>query len=233
MPQFSDDLYLGPVRSRLGISGGPSKMAEGLGPLRPPFLYDIVPAAPDADGAVETQAATLVGGLATGINGALASGGVATFDVPRNVVAAWTGTAVITVTGTDVYGRRQVESSGSGTSLAGKKAFKTVTGIAVSADVTGLTVGTGNVLGLPVRVTDAGYLLRVGWDNALADNAGTFVAADATAVTATTGDTRGTFVPGSAPNGTRRLIVAIAPNGIQIGPDATDVGVYGLVPFAG
>ena len=64
-----------------------------------------------------------------------ASGGVATFDVPRNVVAAWTTTAVLTVTGTE-YGKVVVESAASGTSMTGKKAFKTVTGVAASTAVT-------------------------------------------------------------------------------------------------
>ncbi len=227
----SDDLHLGPVRKRGSISRTPTAQDRGVGPLGRIYVYDIVPAAPDADGAVASQAATAASGLATGINGALASGGVATFDVPRNVVAAWTGTAILTVTGTDAYGRVQTESSASGTSLAGKKAFKTVTGISVSANVTGLTVGTGDVFGLPFRVIDAGYIVRAGWAGALAEDAGTFVAADVTSpATATTGDPRGTFDPSSAANGSRRLVIAMALTGLQVGPDATDLGVYGVTP---
>jgi hypothetical protein len=118
--------------------------------------------------------------------------------------------------------------------MAGKKAFTTITSVSVSADVTSATVGTGDVFGLPFRVMDGGYLVRVGWDSAIADNAGTFVAADATSpATATTGDPRGTFDPSSAANGSRRLVIAMALTGIQVGPDATDVGVYGVAPFAG
>lgn len=118
------------------------------------------PDAADADGAVASQACTAASGLATGINGALASGGVATFDVPRNIVAAWTGTAVLTVTGTDAYGSTMVESSASGTSHTGAKAFKTVTDVSVSADVTGLTIGTGDVLGLPFFLAQKGEILQ-------------------------------------------------------------------------
>ena len=72
------------------------------------------PLAADANGVCASQGGTAA--TAMNINGALASGGVATFDVPRNVVAAWTGTAVLTVTGTDDYGNAIVESSASGTS---------------------------------------------------------------------------------------------------------------------
>ena len=168
------------------------------------------PSASDSDGAVASQAATAAGGLATGINGALASGGVATFDVPRNVVAAWTGTAVLTVTGTDEYGNVVRESSASGTSLTGKKAFKTVTAVSTSADITGLTVGTSKVLGLPVFLSNAVEVLKEIEDGAAATS-GTVVAGDTTAATATTGDVRGTYAPNGTPNGSLRfeLIVAL------------------------
>lgn len=178
----------------------------------------------DADGAVASQAATAADGLATGINGALASGGVATFDVPRNVVAAWTTTAVLTVTGTDAFGNTIVESSASGTSMTGKKAFKTITDIAVSVDVTGLTVGNGDVLGIPVFLPSAGMVLKELQDGAAA-TAGTLVAGVATnPATATTGDVRGTYDPNAACDGAKafQLIAAI--------PDPTDKGV---AQFAG
>jgi hypothetical protein len=173
------------------------------------------PATADADGAVASQAATAASGLATGINGALAASGVATFDVPRNVVAAWTGTSVLTVTGTDEFGNVVIESSASGTSFTGKKAFKTVTGISVSADVTGLTVGTGVVLGLPCFLGDADEILIEQANGTTVTN-GTFVAGDGLTPTATTGDVRGTYSPFTAPNGTNSytaIILARDPNG--------------------
>lgn len=168
------------------------------------------PIASDADGAVASQACTAASGLATGINGALASGGVATFDVPRAVVAAWTNTAVLTVTGTDEYGVVIRESSASGTSLTGKKAFKTVTGVSTSADITGLTVGTGKVLGLPVFLPNGVEVLKEIEDGAAA-TAGTIVAGVTTTASATTGDVRGTYAPNSNPDGSKafELIVAL------------------------
>jgi hypothetical protein len=157
--------------------------------------------------------------LATGINGALASGGVATFDVPRNVVGAWTGTAVMTVTGTDVYGETVVESSASGTSLTGKKAFKTVTAVSVSADVTAATVGSGDVLGLPVALPEKGLVVREMEDGA-APTAGTLVAAVRTTATATTGDVRGTYDPNSACDGAKAFqLLALLPNATDHGVD--------------
>jgi hypothetical protein len=170
------------------------------------------PIASDSDGAVASQACTAAGGLATGINGALASDDVATFDVPRNVVAAWTGTAILTVTGTDAFGNVLVESSGSGTSLTGKKAFKTITGVSTSADITGLTVGNSKVLGLPVFLGDALDVLREFEDEA-APTAGTVVAGITAAATATTGDVRGTYAPNSAPNGSKVFeLTALVPD---------------------
>ncbi|WP_137389150.1 hypothetical protein [Rhodoligotrophos defluvii] len=179
------------------------------------------PATADADGVCASQAITAAG--SGDINGALAAGGVATFDVPRNVVAAWTNTAVMTVTGTDEYGETLVESSASGTSMTGKKAFKTVTSVRVSADVTGATVGTGDVFGLPVFLPEVGFVLRELEDGGV-PTAGTVVAGATAAATATTGDVRGTFDPNSAANGSRAFsLLAFIP----------DPSYRGVVQYAG
>lgn len=170
----------------------------------------------DADGIVESQACTLATGLATGKNGVIADAtglltGDTILDVPRNIVAAWTNTAVLTVKGYDEYGNAMTESSASGTSLAGKKAFKKVTTITVSADVTGLTVGTGDVLGLPVFLPSIGCVLKEMQDAAVA-SAGTPLAGDTTAggSTATTGDVRGTYDPSAACNGEINFTLVVA-----------------------
>lgn len=169
------------------------------------------PATADADGISASQAL-----LASGSPSALLNGAVgAVLDVPRNVVAAWTGTAVLTVTGKDQYGQTVVERSASGTSLTGKKAFKSITSITTSADVTGLTVGTGTVLGLPVYLPTAGYVHAELQDGATVGSAGTFAAGLAanTASTATTADVRGTYAPNAAPDGSKAFsLVATLPD---------------------
>lgn len=192
-------------------------------PFSPLYVHDFgAVATADADGICASQSAT---GAAL-INGALASGGVATFDVPRNVVAAWTGTAVLTVTGTDLYGQTLIESSASGTSFAGKKAFKTITAVSTGAATTGLTVGSGDVLGLPFRV-DANGLVAARASNAI--DAGTFVAADTTSpATATTGDVRGTFDPAVTLNGTNKCKVVF-----EIADRSTKVGSFGVTQYSG
>lgn len=83
------------------------------------------------------------------LNGSLVSDGIAIFDVPRNVVAAWTTSATLTFTGKDEYGNTVVEQSAAGTSHTGKKAFKTLTSVFSDTAITSLTVGTGNKIGLP------------------------------------------------------------------------------------
>ena len=46
--------------------------------------------------------------------------------------------------------------------------------------------------------------------------------------TSTTGDVRGTYIPSSATNGSRRLVMAIAMPGIAVGPNSTRTGALGV-----
>lgn len=154
-----------------------------------------------AANAIAASQASSGGNNALAINGALATNGVATIPTPRNVVAAWTNTAIATITGTDQYGETMTEVSASGTSHTGKKAFATVTAVTFNAAVTGATVGTGVAIGLPYRV-DANGLIAARQTNTI--DAATFVPADTTSpATSSTGDTRGTVTFASAPDGTK------------------------------
>lgn len=112
----------------------------------------------DADGICVSQsiaAGTFSTATSATLDGALASTNAATgavevvLDVPRNVVAAWTTTAVLCIEGKDEYGNTVVEKSASGTSHTGKKAFKKITRVWSSVAITSASVGTGDVLGLP------------------------------------------------------------------------------------
>lgn len=151
------------------------------------------------------------------LNGALVSGGVATFDVPRNIIVDSGGadTAVLTFTGTDEYGDILVESitlNGT-TAVAGKKAFKTVTGCTSSATISnGAFAGTGNVFGLPIHVpkTTTGYIVKELEDDAPA-TAGTLVAGLTrnTKSTATTADIRGTYTANSTPDGAKSFALVL------------------------
>jgi len=173
--------------------------------LAPTYTIDLgSPETADADGL--TTVTAISASAAAPLNGALVSNGVGVFDAPRNVVAAWTGTAVLTVTGKDEYGNTVVESSASGTSLAGKKAFKTVTSAIPNAAVTSATIGSGDVLGLPVFLPSTAVILKELEDGAAA-SAGTAVAGVTSKATATTGDVRGTYDPNSACDGSKGFVL--------------------------
>lgn len=240
MGQQNDDLWMGaatgPQTAGWANGGNPGVIGRGVGPLGRTFIFDIVPEAKSATAVCAAQAVAGAGNAT--INGASAVAGVAVFDYARTVNVDSTNagdtTQTVTVTGTDYYGQLQTETIAlNGTTLvAGQKAFKTIARVAVSAALAGnLTVGNEDVFGLPYRVTDAGYLLRVGWAGALADDAGTFAAADTTSpATATTNDVRGTYAPSSAANGSRRLVIAIGLTALQAGPNATQTAAIGVTP---
>jgi hypothetical protein len=133
-------------------------------------------------------------------------------DVPRNVVAAWTTSAKITVKGTDVYGVAMSESMASAsTSFTGKKAFKTITSITSDTAITGFTAGTGNVLGLPFFLPAAGSVISEIVSGAKPGTAGTFVAGvSSSAASAITGDVRGTYAPNGGVSGADSYVVVAA-----------------------
>jgi hypothetical protein len=227
MTQFSDDLYLG---NAPGPQSGTN--FRGVGPLGRVFIYDIVPATLDADGISASQTVSTANAL---INGALASGGAVTLDVPRclQMAAAAGNTSNVTVTGTDFYGQPQTETRAlNGTTAVNfTKAFKTVTRVFVNGAVTTFTIGTRDCFGLPFRTTNVAYVVSVKWNSTLAQDAGTFSAADTTSpATATTNDVRGTYVPANAADGVKRLVVCLALPAIASGPDATQVGAIGVTP---
>jgi hypothetical protein len=139
----------------------------------------------------------------------------------------------VTVTGFDLYGQPMSEaitsSAAVSTAVNGKKAFLQVTSVSVSgATGTALTVGTTDILGLPVRVVNVAYVASVKSNNALAQDAGTFVAADTATATTTTGDVRGTYVPATASNGVVRTVMGVLLPGIAVGPNATRIGAVGV-----
>ena len=140
---------------------------------------------------------------------------------------------VATVTGFDVYGQAMSEaitsSAAVSTAVSGLKAFYLITSVSVSgATGTALTVGTTDALGIPLRVTDGGYICHVGWAGSFAIDGGTLVAAVTATATTTTGDVRGTFDPSSAADGIKRLVVGIMLPAIAVGPNATRIGALGV-----
>jgi hypothetical protein len=152
------------------------------------------------------------------IGGAAASGGVATLDVPRNVtltVATTNQSGVsFTVYGTDEYGEAVVETitGPNANTVAGVKAFKTVTRVAASAAIAtnGVSVGFGDVLGLPIHLRNVDQIVSQ-FEGNTKPTAGTAVAglSPLTKSTATTADVRGTYDPNSACDGAKAFTLFI------------------------
>ena len=244
MAQFSDDLFLGTAETYMGLNsalGNPSPMGLGVGPLGRIYVWDSVPVAKAtnniATASVYTSTVTLTAG--TGTTSVVRPDGITVvqLDVPR-AVATTTGagtptTRNVTISGFDVYGQPMSEVIATGTvqstTVNGKKAFFQIRSITISGSpVVTVAVGTTDILGSPVRITNAGYIARAGWDNTLAEDAGTFVAAVTTTATTTSGDVRGTYVPSSAPDGAKRLVVGVLLPAIAVGPQATRTGALGV-----
>lgn len=245
MPRFGDDLYLGAAfgpSSDFSTSGNPAPMEAGVGPMGRVYVFDVVPLTLQAAGLASSQnpasggSFTLTAG--TGVTATTDEMGQRRYvlDTPRcvTITAAGANSATYTVTGYDIYGQRMTQTlaAPSTSTVATTKAFKSiisVTNANATAGTNGLTVGFNDKLGLPVRVTDAGYIVSVKWAGTLAADAGTFVAADTTSpATASTTDVRGCYTPSSAANGTRRLVMCIAVPAIGSGPQATRVGAFGV-----
>ena len=105
--------------------------------------------AADADGVCQSQTPAAGGEQALTINGAQASGGVATFVAARLITIASASDdsgRTFTVTGTDVNGNAQSETiAGPATTVTGTKYFRTVTEVLVDDDTAGaITVGMAN-----------------------------------------------------------------------------------------
>lgn len=147
-------------------------------------------------------------------------------------VSGGTGGA-FTVRGYDVYGQPMSETitaTSGATTTNGKKAFKFVASVTPEfSDAHNYSVGQADIYGLPLKASTYG-LVNSTFNNAPVTSP-TFVAADTTAVSATTGDVRGTIVVTS--DGTKRLQIM---QGTSVGNLATlgagvYTGMFGLTQF--
>jgi hypothetical protein len=224
--------------------GDPSLMGLGVGPLGRVYIWDVVPVAITTANLVAsvtpTGVATLTLAYGKGTKQVVRADGVtvAQLDTPRAIsVAVGAGTPTtsnVTITGYDVYGQSMSEVIATGTTqsttVSGKKAFFQISSITNSAaTAVAITVQTTDILGLPVAVPAVTYLSAVKFGTStIAQDAGTFVAADATTATTTTGDVRGTYVPSASTDGSKRLVAIVAIRGVACGPNATRLGALGV-----
>jgi hypothetical protein len=223
------------------LLGDPSPMDVGVGPLGRVYVWDVVPQALAASNiaAVQTTSSTIALTAGTSVNSVVLANGstVLQLDCPRAVsIVSGTGTLTnrnVTITGYDYYGQPMSEVIATGTvqstTVNGKKAFYQIASASISGALGAtIAIGTTDILGSPVRILDLGYIVHAGYNNTLADNAGTAVAAVTATATTTTGDVRGTFTPNGAADGIKRLVMTIALPAIAVGPNATRTGAFGV-----
>jgi hypothetical protein len=219
----------------------PSPMDLGVGPLGRIYVWDVIPQAKVANNLATAQSPTSAFTLTAGTSVkavTLSNGSLGyALDLPRAlIITIGTGTITnrnITISGFDYYGQAMSEVIATGTTqsttVSGKKAFYIVTSITTSGAVGGtVAVGTTDILGLPVRVFNVAYLASVKSNSTLAQDAGTFVAADTATATTTTGDVRGTYTPATASDGIVRTVAGILLPGIAVGPNANRIGALGV-----
>ena len=223
------------------LLGDPSPMDVGVGPLGRVYVWDVVPQTLVANNIAASQTPAAAGSLTltagTSVTSVVLNTGVTVLqlDCPRavSITQVTGGTArAFTVSGYDYYGQAMSEviTSVAAATTPGKKAFYQISSVTVAGGgtTTAVTVGTTDVLGSPVRILDLGYIVHAGYNNTLADNAGTAVAAVTATATTSTGDVRGTFTPASATDGIKRLVMTIALPAIAVGPNATRTGAFGV-----
>jgi hypothetical protein len=219
----------------------PSVMDLGIGPLGRIYVWDVIPQALVANNiaTAQTTTSTITLTAGTSVKSVVTTLGttVLQLDVPRAVsIVSGTGTLTnrnVTISGFDYYGQPMSEVIATGTvqstTVAGKKAFYQISSASISGALGAtIAVGTTDILGIPVRVINAVYIASVKTNGTLAQDTGTFVAAATATATTTTGDVRGTYVPGTASDGINRTVMGILLPAIAVGPNSTRVGALGV-----
>jgi hypothetical protein len=148
-----------------------------------------------------------------------------------------------TVAGRDMYGYKMTETiAGGSTSLAGKKAFKYVSSItnASAPTSTGVSIGFGDVFGLPLYTPYAGQNLALnlnstaGISAAVIASTTNLILGTTVTQTSTTPDVRGTFTSTTASNALQRLQmqVTVQASGIAAITSTNVAPLFGVAQFS-
>src|SRR5215472_242101 len=161
-------------------------------------------------------------------------------------------TQTLTVRGYDLYSQpmSEVITLNGTTTVTGKKAFKYVFSITPSANTGAISVGTTDIIGMPILVPNqigvstpgvSGWpMVWIYWGNPpVAINVSTgFLTGDTTSpATATTGDVRGTWLLSSASNNASELVITQFITPWQVNPTAglsaatAYQGIFGVPQF--
>lgn len=266
MTQFSDQLWQGRASFGRTWNGGSSaglpsatspNDTQALGAVHTQdFWYQLGTASTalasglffSASGTATTGSATLTG------TGALVSGGVGTFDVPRGVritASVNLSTTTFQIVGTDGYGQSQTHQfvgptgntfGNTGSYTDSLVAFKTVTAMTIAnptasgVATTAFAIGSNDMYGLPYVLTNAGCGLGVNINGSTASIAPTFTAAftPTGTPTASTADVRGSVTLATAvlANGSRYITIGmITPNVNQTPTTDDKLRTFGATPY--
>ncbi len=143
--------------------------------------------------------------------------------------------ATMTIVGFDCYGYtiHDTITLGNNATVNTTKAFKGVYSATPAGTLSGSNVGIGqaDIYGLPIY-SSAQQSIWGFFNNAIIQGTGTFVAGVTTnPATALTGDVRGTWVPGSASDGTKRLTLWQHPILATMVSAGINVGTFGVPQF--
>lgn len=231
MTHFSDGVRTG----NAGFDSSTRVVNQPPGGANSPiFVYDIVPATLQNNNIA--AAATVSGGSWT------VSGGTGTttttinginyvdLGVARNVTASGAVNVVavdITVTGLDDVTLQPMTQTFSGPTASAQtgtlKTFRYVRSVATAGNTVGnVSIGTGDVFGLPYRTDAFGYV-QLTWNNIGITSVTGFGTASTATATPFTGDVRGVYSVPSVSDGTKRLVAFI----FLKNPD-TNAGLYGV-----
>lgn len=247
MPQHDDDIYLGPIYPGGRIFGRETatQPLRGIGPAGRVYCIDLDrPPTANAAGICAAQAIV-------GVGNALINGAFSAFDFGLGQRTAPLGnntkvgtclqmvstnagdtTQSVLVTGRDIYGQRMTEQRqlNGVTPVLMLKAFKVIDIVRVSAALAGsFSIGTRDCFGFPIFILEGGMVIKVGWGNVYGSDPGTVVTGDQTnPATSTTQDIRGTYLPSSAADGTKRLTVTLMLTDGAVGSGAQQKFAFGV-----
>ena len=223
MTQISDYFFTGPAVTNTLIGDPQSGLGIRAGQT---YIQDFIPLTKNtaAYAALQTPVASAITlSAGTGVS-AVVVNGVTRFqcDVPRAVTISSGGNdtgITFLISGYDKYGQQMTQrvTGGNGATVTSKKAFYSVTSVLPSGSVaTTATVGTADVFGIDIAVSDLCYLYTVGNQSKQIDTGTGIIWDTTTPATSLTGDVRGTYAPSFASNGSARLVIEITMNANQL-----------------
>jgi hypothetical protein len=144
--------------------------------------------------------------------------------------------ASVAIVGWDIYGylTHQTVTLSNASTASSTKTFIAIQSITPAGTLSGsnLSVGVTDLFGLPFYGASSQSSIWGFWNNLIIQGTGTYVAGVTTSpATATTGDVRGTWTPGSASDGTKRLTLWQHPSLSRMVAAGVNVGMFGVAQF--